>query len=111
MPTEWRPSAITPGSTPIEYTRTKIRARMSSGSARVMTMNARATPRTTRFFTTLFADMKAIGTARRMPSAVPANAIRKVSIAASHTSRGSSIRGGHMRSSRLKMSWRSTQNV
>jgi hypothetical protein len=111
MPIEWSPRASTPGSTPIEYTRTKIRARISSGRARVTTMNARAAPRTKRFLTMLFAERNAIGIARKTPSAVPANAIRKVSSAASHTSRGSSMRGVHIRLSRLMMSCRSVQKV
>ena len=111
IPIECSPIARTPGSTPMEYTRTKISAKIRSGIARVNTMIPRATERTTGSRTTLDAARNPRGSASTNASAVPTKAMKNVSSVAFHTGPNSWIVGGHIRRSRFPMSSRSNTSV
>ena len=77
MPTEWKPSASTPGSTPTPSASTKMIAKTRSGIDRHSTMMPRATQRT--------AGCGVVLRAARNPTITPSTADSAVPTMAMHT--------------------------
>ena len=104
MPTECRPIARMPGNTPMPSARTKIAAKIRSGTARLSTMMARHTRITCGCGVVLRAAPKASGTESRIAKKVPITAIHNVSNARRIAASRSEKSGGSIRPRRLRTS-------
>ena len=104
MPTECRPKARMPGSTPMPKARTNSTAKTRSGMARHSVMMPRAARYTTGCGVVLAAARKAKGMESTVASTVPSKAIIRVSSSSSKIRGGSLSSGGSIRPSRLATS-------